>query len=205
MSRFYRLTDTQHRGLFIEDNGKNYQLIAVKNGELVHKGEFYLTAYNLRDSHVYDEYEEVTGVPSDYAENMTNLLQVATEMAEKAHAGQVDKNGEAYINHPKRVADSLEFTEDKIIAMLHDTLEDTGLTEKDLAQVFPTFIVEAVKTLTRNKEQESYEKFIQRIVLNDVASDVKLADVRDNLDRPLQEPDEELKKRYEMALEYLEY
>ena len=44
----------------------------------------------------------------------------------------MDKAGEAYILHPLRVMMSLKDYEHKIVAVLHDVLEDTLLTSEDL-------------------------------------------------------------------------
>jgi (p)ppGpp synthase/HD superfamily hydrolase len=55
-------------------------------------------------------------------------FEVALEIAARAHKGQVDKNGIAYITHPLAVAARLESLELKTIALLHDTIEDTDVT-----------------------------------------------------------------------------
>ena len=53
--------------------------------------------------------------------------QAAKALAEKQHLGQTDKAGSPYITHPARVAERLETDEEKVVAWLHDTVEDTGL------------------------------------------------------------------------------
>ena len=60
------------------------------------------------------------------------MLEKALILAAKAHTGQVDKGGAPYILHPIRVMLACEGEKEKIVALLHDTLEDTALTAADL-------------------------------------------------------------------------
>lgn len=112
---------------------------------------------------------------------MSQLLNTAILVAHAAHHGQTDKMGVPYIRHPKTVASFLEDDTDKIIAMLHDVLEDTFLTEDDLRPVFGDEIVDILKLLTRGKE-EDYFTYINRVGTNERAKRVKLADLRHNSD-----------------------
>ena len=57
-----------------------------------------------------------------------NLLDKAVSIARLAHQGQVDKAGVDYIHHPLRVMDAVEEEKEKIVAVLHDVVEDTELT-----------------------------------------------------------------------------
>jgi (p)ppGpp synthase/HD superfamily hydrolase len=54
-----------------------------------------------------------------------DLVDAALRIAARAHAGQTDKAGMPYIDHPKRVPARLATTELKAVALLHDVLEDT--------------------------------------------------------------------------------
>ena len=73
------------------------------------------------------------------------MLEKALILAAKAHTGQVDKGGAPYILHPIRVMLACEEEKEKIVALLHDTLEDTALTAADLRRAgFPEEIVQAV-------------------------------------------------------------
>ena len=64
------------------------------------------------------------------------LLKKAEEIATAAHKGQYDRCGVEYINHPRTVASYVDEPKLKIIAWLHDTIEDTDITEADLRPVF---------------------------------------------------------------------
>jgi (p)ppGpp synthase/HD superfamily hydrolase len=72
--------------------------------------------------------------------------------------------------------------EEKVVALLHDVIEDRMVTEEELAERgFPPEVVAGVVAMSRNAD-ESYEAFIERAAANPIARRVKLADVEDNLD-----------------------
>ena len=113
---------------------------------------------------------------------MEDLLKRAIEIAREAHKGQVDKAGADYINHPLRVSSYCKNPIARIVALLHDTVEDTFVTLDSLRdEGFPEFIVSSVDNLTR-KEGESYKNFILRCKSNPISQEVKLADLKDNMD-----------------------
>ena len=109
-------------------------------------------------------------------------LVLAWLLSEKAHAGQLDKAGEPYIQHPRRVADCFSDTKLKIIALLHDTVEDTWVDEKLLRKMFSSDVCDCIMLLTR-KNDETYSEFINRIVKskNLYAIKIKIADITDNM------------------------
>ena len=136
-----------------------------------------------------------------------NIANKVLEIATLAHKGQKDLAGIDYIEHPKKVANFLNSNEEKAVAYLHDVLEDTSLTEKDLLQMeIPNDIVIAVKVLTKEKG-ESYTKYIERIKENKLACKVKTADLKHNMDLSrIPKPskiDYERVKKYERALTFL--
>ena len=115
-------------------------------------------------------------------EELMLLLQKARAIAEEAHRGQVDKGGKPYVQHPVRVAENCCTPEAKVAALLHDTIEDGGVTAGYLReQGFPDCIVEAVVALTR-QEGEDYEDYVRRVAANPIGREVKLADLSDNMD-----------------------
>jgi len=108
-------------------------------------------------------------------------LETALCIAAKAHAGQTDKAGEPYILHPIRVMLGVASIEEKIAALLHDTVEDTDITFNDLdAAGFSRDIVDAVRALTKT-DGESRLAAARRAAANRIARQVKLADVTDNM------------------------
>lgn len=113
---------------------------------------------------------------------MNELLEKAAMICLTKHSGQTDKAGKAYFLHPMRVAMACATDEQRIVAMLHDTIEDTGVTTADLlAYGFPQDIVDAVLSVTR-QDGETYEQFVERCALNPVGRQVKLKDLEDNMD-----------------------
>ena len=133
------------------------------------------------------------------------MIAAAKTLAERVHQGQKRKySGEDFINHPRRVADAVGSPVEKAVAWLHDALEDAPDPEmvRQALKQFPPEVQAAVQALTReDEEKESYEQFIERVAENQLATVVKLADLRDNLrDLELRE----LKERYLKALDKLE-
>ena len=110
------------------------------------------------------------------------MLDKAILIATKSHQGQIDKAGQPYILHPLRVMFSRKNETERICAMLHDVIEDTDITLDCLrSEGFSEEILIALDALTR-RESETYDEFIDRIINNNIASHVKLADLCDNMD-----------------------
>lgn len=110
------------------------------------------------------------------------MLEKAEAIARKAHAGQVDKAGNEYISHPLRVSERCHSPQAKIVALLHDTVEDTYVTPDLLRQQdFDEEIIEGVLSVTR-KDGETYAQFIERAAANAIGKEVKIADLEDNMD-----------------------
>lgn len=109
--------------------------------------------------------------------NLSKAILIATT----AHENQVDKAGAPYIFHPLRVMLSLETIKQQICGVLHDVIEDTPVTlEKLKALGFEEEIITALDALTR-RTNESYDDFISRVLENQLACHVKLADLSDNM------------------------
>ena len=115
-------------------------------------------------------------------EEYAKLLDKAAQICVSKHAGQRDKMGCAYFQHPMRVAMRCRTDEEKMVALLHDTIEDTDVTaEYLLSGGFPQSVVDGVLSVTK-REGESYEDFVARAKLNPLGRVVKLHDLEDNLD-----------------------
>nr|WP_298571564.1 GTP pyrophosphokinase [uncultured Mogibacterium sp.] len=109
-------------------------------------------------------------------------IQLAQQICQEAHYGQVDKAGKPYYLHPFTVADMCESEEEKVVAYLHDVLEDSEYDEMYLRMCgFSEKVVDAVKVLTKELEEE-YIHYIDRISQNKLATTVKLADLSHNMD-----------------------
>src|ERR1700728_384116 len=114
-----------------------------------------------------------------------STLERAIEIAVVAHKGTCDKAGAPYVLHPLRLMFAVDDPEAKIVAVLHDVVEDSkppnrwGLEELK-AEGFSDTVLAALDCVTARAE-ESYDAFIERILPNPIARRVKLADVTDNM------------------------
>lgn len=130
--------------------------------------------------------------------DLAKILNAAAFAAEK-HTGQKRKDGhEPYINHPIEVADLLtdvgNVDDDEIIiaALLHDTVEDCGVTFAEIEERFGATVAGYVRELTDDKSLPKAERKRLQIEhaphLSNGAKQIKLADkisnVRDVIDNP---------------------
>ena len=114
--------------------------------------------------------------------NWNELYDIALRIAIEAHKGQKDKSGRDYVMHPIRVAERCKNPMAKIVALLHDTIEDPDVTVGHLKTWgFPEEIIKGVLSVTKRKG-ETYEGFVQRAAQNPLGREVKLADLEDNMD-----------------------
>jgi len=110
------------------------------------------------------------------------LLDLAISIAHQAHAGQVDKAGHPYIEHPLAVMAQVDTLAAKIVAVLHDAVEDSDLTiEQLVSQGFPAALTDSIVAITKI-EGESYEEYLERVMSDPLALQVKVADMTHNLD-----------------------
>lgn len=105
-------------------------------------------------------------------------LERAIEIAAAAHAGQVDKGGHPYILHPLRVMLAVS-ERARVVAVLHDVIEDGGHLDRMDALSSEEF--DALDALTRRRG-EPWDDYLGRVEANPLAVEVKLADLRDNMD-----------------------
>jgi len=109
-------------------------------------------------------------------------LQDAIALAVEAHKDQRDQSGQPYILHPLRVMFSCDTEIERIVAVLHDVVEDTPHTFDDLRKRgYSEEVIAALDCVTK-REGESYEQFVERAAANPIARQVKLADLKDNMD-----------------------
>ena len=125
------------------------------------------------------------------------MLEKAIEIAVNAHKGQIDKAGKAYILHPMRVMLRGKNETEMIVGILHDTIEDTPVTLDFLqAEGFSEEILLALACISKEKG-EDYGHFIERVLTNPLATQVKYYDMEDNMNRErIPNPTERDEKRY---------
>lgn len=134
-------------------------------------------------------------------------LMKALLVAIKAHKGQKDKGGKPYILHPIRVALNVKGKDEKIVALLHDVIEDTSYTIDDL-----DFLSEEQRKallLLTHDDNVPYMEYITELKKNKIASKVKLKDLEQNMNlkRLKTVSDKDLKRleKYKKAKEILLY
>lgn len=143
-------------------------------------------------------------------------VRAAIELAARAHRDGLDLSGEElYIMHPLRVMARVETMagessylranlEDAMVAaVLHDTVEDTSVTLDTIEAKFGPEVATMVDALSR-RAGETYRDFLARTRAHPIARFIKIADINDNLSRPLIPGIGTLRKRYTKALAFLE-
>ena len=112
---------------------------------------------------------------------MNELLDKAISIAVDSHSGQVNEKTEPYVLHPLRMMFKAVTIEEKIIAVLHDVIEKTTIDLEYLRSVgFSDRIVLGIDALSR-RPQENYDKYIDRVAENKLATKVKIIDLDDNI------------------------
>ena len=126
---------------------------------------------------------------------MKDLHLKCTTIVTELFKDKKDKAGHPYLWHLLRVSNRLDLEIEKIAGLLHDVLEDTEITEKDLLEVgIPKEIIDIVKIVTHDKIDKSnmtkeeklelYNKEIDKVINsgNIHAIRLKEADMSDNYD-----------------------
>jgi (p)ppGpp synthase/HD superfamily hydrolase len=111
------------------------------------------------------------------------LLERALALAVEAHEGHRNATDGPYVLHPLRVMLRLEDETDRVVAILHDAVEngaDRVTLDRLRREGYPAEVVDALDRLTR-RPGEPYAAFVERIAPSPLARRVKLADLADNL------------------------
>ncbi len=122
-------------------------------------------------------------------------IKAAYAYAARAHANQKRMSGEAYITHPLAVAGAVvewRMDGDAIAAaLLHDVLEDTGATKRELAEKFGKEVAELVDGLSKldkmefasyqEAQAENFRKMLMAMARDLRVVLIKLADRQHNL------------------------
>ncbi len=112
----------------------------------------------------------------------TELTKKALKLSFAAHKDQLDKSGMPYVFHAFHLAEQMDTEEKVIVALLHDVVEDTGYSLKDLENMgFSEPVIHALALLTHEKGAP-YMEYVARIKGNPLARAVKLADLKHNSD-----------------------
>ena len=138
----------------------------------------------------------------------SQLIQVAASIAMLAHWGQLDKAGNLYFDHCRRVALKGRSPEEVILGFLHDVIEDTTEPDKYNYEMlrdtfgFPEDILKSLQLITRDKK-EPYFDYIRKVKQDELARAVKLHDIEDHLTYGTQYIPDSLIERYKKAKDIL--
>ena len=136
----------------------------------------------------------------------TDLTKKAMKIAYDAHQGQLDRAGIAYIFHPVHLAEQMDDEIACTAALLHDVVEDTDVSMKDLEKEFPKEVIDVLKLLTHDKSVDYFE-YVAKIKSNPTAVKVKIADIMHNSDETrldsISEKDLKRREKYIKALALL--
>lgn len=190
----------------------------------VDKGEDVKKVISSITSHSMTSIEEVYSYDlnlefqfSEFRAYHLDPVEEALKFATRMHEGQYRTSGEAYINHPIRVARNVEkykVSKDlnilKMAAYLHDTIEDTNAIYEDLATIFGSAVASIVLELTTDKDMKAEigkTRYLE-IKMKNMSSwalVIKLCDRLDNIS-DLSICTEEFRKRYtEETITIIEY
>lgn len=137
----------------------------------------------------------------------TELTKKAIKLMFEAHKDQVDKCGIPYVFHPFYLATQMDDEVTTVVALLHDVVEDTSYTLQDLKEMgFPQVVYDALRLLTHD-ENVDYLDYVKNIKTNEIATKVKIADLKHNSDLTRLDTiaihDYERVEKYQKALEIL--
>lgn len=183
---YFRLLDQLNKDEIVKQESRNIEYQYSFGDEQWIRSSI-MMMYRWADNDEYGQFEEVSEAEAlmlldSQRDKYNQLLELAIKVATEAHAGQVDKGGKPYINHPQAVAASLTNTEYKIVAYLHDVCEDTSITFADLKDMGFTYrIVNSIRLLTKTDEL-TYEEYLRRLRMDSCARAVKMADLKHNMD-----------------------
>lgn len=130
------------------------------------------------------------------------LFSKALEYAAKMHRKQTRRDRVTpYILHPIAVSEIVRSwgydVRYQVVALLHDTLEDTKAKEEEILE-FGEDILEAVKLLTKSEDMKAEDEgvYLDSLIINDMAKVVKAADKIHNMREVMLTDDKEWAKRY---------
>lgn len=114
--------------------------------------------------------------------DFSTQLEWAIAIAARAHFSQQDQAGQPYILHALRVKLACSPGPAQIVGVLHDVVENTGWNLEGLQDKgFGEDILGPLRRVTKVTEDEDYTALIQRVAADPVAREVKMADLRDNM------------------------
>lgn len=137
------------------------------------------------------------------------MIEVARDMAELAHRGQMYDGSFDYLNfHVNGVCEKYLALfgkygdEGHAVAMLHDVVEDSNTTIEDVICIFGSNVGAAVYAITKLKGERRLD-YLSRCCANEVARKVKIADTLFNLEYSIKKQDQKRIEKYTGQLSFL--
>ncbi|GGD08515.1 HD domain-containing protein [Aquisalinus flavus] len=123
----------------------------------------------------------------------------AYEFAAANHGSQRDKAGNPYLHHVLDVARRVRSfgPEYEIVAALHDSVEDTEASLEEIEELFGKEICRGVEAMTHRPDEEYFDDYMARVLMNPISQVVKFADSTDNLAKAAQIEDPVKRARME--------
>jgi (p)ppGpp synthase/HD superfamily hydrolase len=117
---------------------------------------------------------------------------------------------EPYINHLLRVMEAVKNAGHsetaQIVAVLHDSFEDTNINHNEVLEIFGECIYDSILAMTHKKGQPYEEYILNKVLHNYYAKIVKFYDVLDNFKHSIKnEKYYRLITKYEKALQLLAF
>lgn len=195
------LVNFNDRIIFTSDGKK--EVLIKDNGGLVYYDDLNTNAKYIRNFPYFIETDNLDTIRNILLDDLKD----ARDFVKKLFKEKEDRAGKPYIKHLIFVCDHVDTLQEKIVALLHDTLEDIDtVSYENIVEKFGANVAQEVDTLT-NKTNTSYEDYIKNIKGNYIATNVKLADLLNNMDlnRLKDICDEDLvrKEKYQKAYDYL--
>lgn len=141
-----------------------------------------------------------------------SILNSVAVIAYLGHASQVDKAGTPYKFHIAKVVDACKSFDAKVVAYLHDICEDLHIEMKALKEtgLLTEKQIDAINLLNKRNSDYDLEEYYRWIKRNEIAREVKIADLRDNMDLTRFTEagiliDEKIMKKYSTYKKWLEY
>jgi len=134
------------------------------------------------------------------------LVKIAVEIMFEARKEDKDKGGYPYVFHPFYLATQMETEDETCVALLHDVIEDHGdkYSFETLKEAgMNDNIISALKLLT-HPDDVPYMDYVKKIKSNPIATKVKLADLRHNMDTRRTGKPHWKADLYREAIEFLE-
>jgi len=207
MEVFYKLIAPEYEGIIAKRDTEGGSYIHVYDKWIEFDTQEFFGEGLFKDEYEVITEKEASRLIATYNKQIKGLYNRVESIAKEYHKTQVDLGGNPYINHVCSVVDGVELLEEKIIAYLHDTLEDTPMTiGKMRRHRIPEFIIAHVNILTHDKEG-NYLEYVRRLRHYPLAKNVKLSDLKNNMDtsrlKKITEEDKERLKKYKKACKIL--